>query len=344
MRYLALAGVVGMLGVAIGGVSAAPVVITRDAPDLDRWMYPFNSSSVGTRPGASCFGALGQTELAGFTFDERDAQVLVGFDLSADVPADLCRYRITQATVRIAVTTDGAFVYDPTIDARETYFGEAMLPGGVADGDAGRPIEMFGVGYRNGFDAGSFVETSSFGPMIAWRVRNAFATDYASGVPRDVSNSLADGLSVTAFAVGTTTVVSPGAVVPANTDFRFDLDLMNPDVDAYLRDAISGGKLRLAIASMFPAESGGGGGPGTGAYPTFYMKENIFGAGRRARLSLTIEPCIEGDVDCSGVVDVDDLNIVLSDWLGSGDGDANCDGITNVDDLNLVLGNWLSVG
>ena len=108
MRYLALAGVVGMLGVAIGGVSAAPVVITRDAPDLDRWMYPFNSSSVGTRPGASCFGALGQTELAGFTFDERDAQVLVGFDLSADVPADLCRYRITQATVRIAVTTDGA--------------------------------------------------------------------------------------------------------------------------------------------------------------------------------------------------------------------------------------------
>lgn len=338
-------GVMLAAGLGFGaGVEGGAVVITRDAPDLDRWMYPFNSSSPGTRPSAPNFGALGQTELAGFTFDERDAQVLIGFDLSAGVPVDLCRYRITAATVRIAVSTKNAFVYDPSFDGRETYLDEAELPGGVADADAGRPIEMYGVGYRNGFNAASFAESSAFGPMIAARVRSAFATDLAGGVARDVSNSVVDGLTVTPFAIGTTTGVAPGAVVPANTDFRFDLDVQNADVEAYLRGAIASGKLRLAIASMFPAESGGGGGPGTGAYPTFYMKENLFGAGRRARLSMTIEPCISGDVNCSGMVDIDDLNVVLSDWLGGGNGDANCDGVTDIDDLNLVLSNWLAAG
>lgn len=327
------------VGPAVGGVT-----VVRDTPSLDRWMYPFNSSSPGTRPSAPVFGALGQTELAGFTFDERDAQMLIGFELAPEIPTDLCRYRITEASVRIAVTTGGAFVYDPTFDPRATYLTEAGLPGGSADADPGRPVELFGVGYRNGLTAQSFAEGSVFGPMIASRVRNAFATDFAGGVARDISNSVVDGLSVTPFAIGVTTAAAPGAALPANAEFRFDLDLNNPDVLAYLREAVSQGRLRLAIATMFPAESAGGGGPGSGAYPTFYTKENLFGAGRRARLTMTVEPCIEGDLDCSGVVDVDDLNLVLGDWLGSGPGDADCDGVTDVDDLNLVLGNWQATG
>lgn len=336
---LITAAVLGLGPAASGG---GRVVLTRDLPDLDRWMYPFNSSAPGTRPSAPSFGALGQTELAGFTFDERDAQVLIGFDLTGAAPDDLCRYRIADATVRIAVTSKNAFIYDPSADARETYLTEAGLPGGIADLDAGRPIEMFGVGYRNGFESASFLETSPFGPGIAWRARNAFASDYAGGTPRDVSNSVVDDLDVTPFAVGMADGLAPGAAVPANTDFRFELDVENGDVDTYLREALATGKLRLAIAGMFPAESAGGGGPGTGAYPTFYMKENLFGAGRRARLSMTIEPCIAGDLDCSGVVDIDDLNVVLSDWQGGGAGDANCDGATDIDDLNLVLSNWLA--
>ncbi len=342
MAGLASIGVCTAALVLAGGMAMAGsgVVITRDGPALDRWMYPFNSSSPGTRPSAPTFGALGQTELGGFTFDERDAQVLIGFDIGAGIPDDLCRYRFTQATVRIAVTTDQAFRYDPSFDGRVTYLTEAGIPGGTPDADAGRPIEMFGVGYRNGFDVGSFLETSPFAPTVASRVRSAFATDFSGGVARDVSNSVVDILNVAPFAIGMTAAVAPGALVPANTDFRFDLDLNNADVVSYLRQAVASGRLNLAIASMFPAESAGG--PGSGAYPTFYMKENLFGAGRRARLEMTIEPCIPGDLDCSGTVDVDDLNLVLGDWLGSGAGDADCDGVTDVDDLNLVLGNWLA--
>lgn len=59
------------------------------------------------------------------------------------------------------------------------------------------------------------------------------------------------------------------------------------------------------------------------------------------------DPCTggcPGDLDRDGTVDVDDLNLVLSNWgtqVGQcGPGDANGDGVVNVDDLNLVLSNW----
>ncbi len=48
------------------------------------------------------------------------------------------------------------------------------------------------------------------------------------------------------------------------------------------------------------------------------------------------EPC-PGDANDDNVVDVNDLNVVLSNFGGSGPGDVNGDGIVDVNDLNLVL-------
>ncbi len=49
----------------------------------------------------------------------------------------------------------------------------------------------------------------------------------------------------------------------------------------------------------------------------------------------------EGDINGDGAVDVNDLNIVLSQWLTGGpEGDLTEDGIVNVDDLNIVLAQW----
>ena len=42
------------------------------------------------------------------------------------------------------------FSYDPTYDAWQTYL-DPSHPSHVADGDAGRPIELYGVGFRNGY-------------------------------------------------------------------------------------------------------------------------------------------------------------------------------------------------
>lgn len=49
-------------------------------------------------------------------------------------------------------------------------------------------------------------------------------------------------------------------------------------------------------------------------------------------------PC-DGNLNGDGVVNIDDLLIILSDWGGTG-GDANGDGQTNIDDILVVLGNW----
>lgn len=65
-------------------------------------------------------------------------------------------------------------------------------------------------------------------------------------------------------------------------------------------------------------------------------------------LEALLTPTCPGDTDNSGSVDVDDLNNILSNWLGmvvvgSPVDLANDDGVVDVDDLNVVLANWQAV-
>ncbi len=63
----------------------------------------------------------------------------------------------------------------------------------------------------------------------------------------------------------------------------------------------------------------------------------------RIRGQIPTTPCA-GDANLDGVVNVDDLNAVLSNWNESGqawtEGDMTGDGMVNVDDLNAVLSGW----
>lgn len=57
-------------------------------------------------------------------------------------------------------------------------------------------------------------------------------------------------------------------------------------------------------------------------------------------------PECPGDANFDGVVNFDDINSVIANWLadytpGSGPGDANTDGLVNFDDINTVLAFWL---
>lgn len=58
----------------------------------------------------------------------------------------------------------------------------------------------------------------------------------------------------------------------------------------------------------------------------------------------TPAPFCPGDCDADLYVDVNDLNIVLSNWGRSvapgSNGDLSEDGVIGVDDLNTVLSNW----
>jgi hypothetical protein len=320
-------------GCAIGVVAtqgvAETIMVDYTGPSLDRWMYPFNFTN-GTRSSASTFGALNEPD-----FDNRDGQFIVGWDTGADITAGMgeSAYTILSAVVHVA-TDQGGFIYDESYDAYQTYLLETDGEF-VADGDPGRPITLFGVGFRNGFDVVSFLENSPWGPSSSTyrQLRNAYATDFVMGVAEDVSINVDQRFDPAPFAVGAAPV-TPGAAVPADTDFTFDINVNDEDVQAYFKQALDSGRIRLVLTSLHPAVEQGG------VFVSWYTKENLFGAGFSARLSLTVRVGPAADLNGDGVVDGMDLAALLAGWGGAGASDLNGDGTTDGMDLAALLAEW----
>jgi hypothetical protein len=293
-----------LAGILTGGSAAlaGSNLVAFPVPSLDRWNYPFNSVPGG-RNAASTFGAVDAGEIQGFTFDDRDGQLLIGWDLTPMIPAEPCPedFEVTLAEVTLTVVSDLQFVYDPTYDTAFSYVMPSD-PDFVADSDPGRPVTLFGVDYRNGFDAASFQENSPYGPVQRGQ-RNVFPVDFdAMGVARDVSNNIAGDpngqaptstFEVNPWAVGRTDV-TPGDLVPFETQMAFTLDVADPAIQGYLKDAIAGGELRVMVTSLQPATFAGM----TGSFAAFYTKENIFGMGNTATLELSIQ-CVNADNACT---------------------------------------------
>jgi len=239
-------------------------------------MYPF-AGSGGTTNRAPTFGADALP-----TFDQKDGQFLVEFDTSGTYAAGAgaTHYVINSARLEVSVV-DGAFVYDGTYDAYTTYFG-----GPDPDLDAGRPAEVYGIGYRNGNSTtGTNLETVGFappGPPSA-NVRNAYASDFLGGADRDVSNNVDGGFDPNPFAVGTT-AWNPGDPVPAGTTYGFDF-VLGADVVAYLQDRLNQGRVDLAVVSMHASTFGG---PAT--YPGWATRENVSVPTPKLTLDVTVIP------------------------------------------------------
>lgn len=335
-----LAALVTIFSAAAG---AGTTNVAFEAPDLDRWMYPFNASP-GFRTSAPSFGAIGVDG-----FDDRDAQFLLGFDTGVGMdPAvepglGTARYDVLSAQVTITVTTAGGVAYDPTQDAVATYFDETD-PDFQPDSDAGRPIEIYGVGYRNGFTAETFLEDSSFGPTLVEGARNAYPTDFEGGMDRDVSNNVRDRFGVKPFAVGQAPALTPGDAIGPDTVFVFDLDVSDPDVQSYLRENIDNGRIRLLVTSLHFASGGADGGDGV-TYPIFYTKENKFAIpfGLAATLDLSVEilDALAGDLNGDGAVNAMDLGALLGFWgTTAPEADLDGNGTIGAGDLSILLGNW----
>ncbi len=60
--------------------------------------------------------------------------------------------------------------------------------------------------------------------------------------------------------------------------------------------------------------------------------------------TLTVTPTIcPGNANNDSIVDFNDINAVIANWLGAGpEGDANDDNVVNFDDINTVIANWLN--
>lgn len=235
----------------------------------DKYMYPFidDSPTGGRRPTASVFGAYGSIDDPKYDFDDRDAQFFLDFSTTSVVQAGkgAKNYRVLNLTVSIIVENDNIFLYDPTFDLLATYTGE------TADADPSRPMELYGVGYRSGWTRSTFNEDSPFQSepsadgQANWnRKRNAFALDFdANGLPRDVSNNVEELFEVNPWAVADSPgyidfdgnyVESPlaaGSLVPEGRVFRFQVDLSNPHIVAYLQDSLNEGRLHLMVSSLY---------------------------------------------------------------------------------------------
>jgi hypothetical protein len=240
---------------------------------LDRWMYPF-AFSGGTRDIAPTFGAVGNEG-----FDGRDGQFILGFDTSPNIAvgqgAD--RYQINSLTIKAMVGSPSGFIYDPTYDAFRTYL-DPSNPQFESDADLGRPIELHGIGFRNGYTALSFEptdtqppefeESAPFGPADAG-TRNVFPLGFLTAVAgSDISNNVDLEFESHPWAIGTT-ALAEGDAVPNNTTLSFAVDVANADVRNYVQRGLDSGVLGFAVTSLHEAAQTGG-----PPIPQFITKEN----------------------------------------------------------------------
>jgi len=315
--------------------------VTYTTPTGDRWNYPFNPTP-GLRPTASVFG----NEAGSPLFDNRDGQMTIVFNTDADIPAGrgASSYAVTSARLTLQFATDMALAYDDSTDPWQSFVLKSDR-NFVQDRDPGQPVELFGVGFRNGWSADTWVETSPYAPggssLLNPGIRNAYALGYDSkGNLVDVSNNVRDMFTPEAFAIGAVPGVEPGDLIPIDSLCVFDLAIDNPIVLSYLQQNLDQGKVLFSVTSLAKVVQQGT------LFPAFYCKENplvIDGLAHAAKLELSVKlvECITADFDCDGVVGSVDLALLLGAWGGSDPlYDVNGNGTVGPEDLAILLGAW----
>lgn len=315
-----------------------------EKPTLDRWNYPFNFEAA-TRPVAPTYGSFDPR------FDTRDAELLLGWDTGSALSTGRGPAQYLLRAVAVTLTSVAPvppilpFVYDPTYDSYRTYL-RPGTPEAEADADPGRPIELYGVGYRGGFTAETYLEGSPFGPLgpisggnISIGTRNAYGFMFdTNGAPLDVANNVGQmnpawtnaPFEVRPWAIGTTTNTVPGGDMPDGATMRFALDLRDPLVAGYLQRALNEGRIRLMVSSLSPAGQstpGGTGVGGVGAYPWWSNKENLVYDPPRIEVEGTL--VTDADEDADGLPDDWERHFFGGLSSGSAAADADGDGATD---------------
>jgi prepilin-type N-terminal cleavage/methylation domain-containing protein len=354
---------------------------TWSSSDLDVWFYSNAGSPGGNLYGASWIGGLEideQTqEFVPHTSPfspSRHSTTLVAFDTSTQIPAGLSasRYAVSSVTLTVRMlndqgaTANGMIFYDDMPDTRAELLADYLS----GDIDQARPIELFGVGFRNDYTGYEFASpgVSVSGPPLVDEITSPFGANGNVAFPIvgsssepgqyvDVSNSLTGGFSLTEpeqftdpfevepWAIGKTNLAI-GAAVPDNTDFTFSLDLAAAGVTDYVRQALVNGGLGFFLSSLHSTTQFGLG----GAYPRWFTKESVGELDGATSPTLAIEYAIvddfpPGDYDRNGVVEAADYAKWKLDFGQSlptpGDGaDGNGDGIVNAADYTIWRNNF----
>jgi len=250
---------------------------TWEEPAHDRWNYPFNATP-GTRSVASTFVSDSDEGLVRFgTF-------VLGFDTSTAVEAGrgAVAYEVVAARVTLMTSANFEVVYDPSADPAHSYLtnGHPQL---IEDADAGRPLELFGAGFRDGFTPLTWTETAPYAPEGGERSVYPVTWD-ANGAELDASMNVnfAAPYEALPFAAGVIAGTTPGENVPHDTPVAFDLDLTEPGVLRYLQNALDLGRL------FFTATSLHGGGQGVRTFPEYYTRDSLLGEAPKLELTVRL--------------------------------------------------------
>lgn len=270
---LLLLGATGLTAAGTGPFTAQSLI-----PAVDSWMYP-HASNPGGGGTASTYSAL-PMPVSESGVDDRFSQFVIKFDtVAAGIPAGLGEdnYDVSRIALTCRITT-GGIRYDATEDPRSSYG-----PGATADPDMGRPLELFGTGFRNNFNSTTYKETSPFGSMGPGG-RSAYALGYSPiAVERDVSNNVTAGFDAMPWAIGkiqtkpfeggTWKTVTPSAAVPSAQDSLiqavFELNTALPGVANYVKASLNQGYIWLTVSSLHSTEQ-----QASSGFPQFYTKEN----------------------------------------------------------------------
>ena len=308
-----------------GSSFAQPFAINDTAPIIERWVYA-NNAAPCDRPASSVFGTFGDD--AGV--DTRHAQHLLGWDTASWIPTNAGpqKYLVTRCRVTLTINRGNLFAYDPSPDDYRTYF-ETNHPDYLPDADPGRPVEIFGAGFRHDYTDASFDQCAPFGTN-APAERNAYVTAWSTnGVLVDISNNVGKTNSafprfeVAAFGVGATTNVTPGQLVPTGAKVSFDLNLTDPLVLTYLQDALNRGRLRLIVSSLHTTD----GQLGAPKYPDFatHFNEAVLDPTRLELEGIAIR---DTDVDADALPD-DWEQFYFGNLARTADEDSDADGMAN---------------
>lgn len=309
--------------------NAGPLLVTVSPPSDDVWVYTFGQGAFSTI--APTFaGVFGDPDPDRFGYYFLSFPTATEFD-SSGRPA-----RVVSFSLEVTMLNSSSFdqtngvLYDPTYDTFETYLNPAL------DADPGRPIELYAVGYQNGFASVANWRAANF-PVSGPDGYSAVPLDFPPGFQhgRDVSYSISDGFDTHPLAIGTTDDFAVGSDgVPRVLDlarWSFHVDTVIGGLDLYLRQSLEQGEIALILSSLQLAGFDGMG--GTEVYPRFATLETFFPV-QAASLSLAIEISPPADVNADFKVDIEDLYA----WeQGSGLRDVNGDGLINATDRRALI-------
>ena len=340
--------IVGAIAMTIGVVVSRGTAQSFDVTmptTADRWMYPFNVTP-GTRPAGSVFGytPFPLEEL----LDNRDGQVIVAFDTGDLIPsgAGPGRYQIDRLVLEITLSGPASSEIDVTVDDWRTYL-PSRTAEALPDLDPGRPIELFGAGFRFGYDLLTWTEDAPFsdGDIFGIENRNVFAAGIdANGGTFDVSSNYTAGFTAEPLAVARFPGYDAGEFAIEGAVATVEVDLTVPGVRTWVGEGLDAGRLVFAITSLVGASQG------DAVLTQFYLRENpLVEVGVREASTLDLAVVIKKGCDVPGDLDGDcattggDLGIFLSLWnTDDSDADFNFDGVVDGADLGLILG-WIGL-